>query len=76
MRNVDCPVCCYASVVLEATDYKAVHVTVFNDVLEKLVPNCKDRSDAEVAEMLLLAENISITYDSDTSIVLSAVTSK
>ena len=76
MRTVDCPVRRYASVVLEATDGKAVHVTVFNDVLEKLVPNCKDRSDAEVAEMLLLAKNITITYDSDTSIVLSAVTSK
>lgn len=76
MRTVDCPVRRYASVVLEATDGKAVHVTVFNDVLEKLVPNCKDRSDAEVAEMLLLAKNITITYDCDTSIVLSAVTSK
>ena len=79
MRTVDCPVRRYASVVLEApdgTDGKPVHVTVFNDVLEKLVPNCKDRSDAEVAEMLLMVENITITYDSDTSIVLRAVTSK
>ena len=76
MRTVDCPVHRFASVVLEATDGNPVHVTVFNDVLEKLVPNCKDRSDAEVAEMLLLTENITITYDSDTSIVLRGATSK
>ena len=76
MRTVDCPVRRFASVVLEATDGNPVHVTVFNDVLEKLVPNCKDRSDAEVAEMLLLTENITITYDSDTSIVLRGATSK
>lgn len=77
MRTVYCPVCRCASVVLEATDGKAVHVILLcNDVLEKLIPNCKDRSDAEVAEMLLLVENITITYDSDTSIALRTVTSK
>ena len=76
MRIADCPVRRFASVVMEGTDGNAVHVTVFNDVLQNLVPDCKDRSDAEVAEILLLTENITITYDSDTYIVLSAVTSK
>ena len=66
MRTVDHPVRRYASVVMEVTDGSSVHVTVFNDVLEKLVPECKNLSDGEVEEELLLMENVTITYDSDT----------
>ena len=76
MRTVDCPVHRFASVVMEVTDGSPVHVTVFNDVLEKLVPECKNLSDGEVEEVLLLMENVMITYDSDTYIVLNAVTAK
>lgn len=76
MRTVDCPVRRYASVVMEVTDGSPVHVTVFNDVLEKLVPECKNLSDGEVEEVLLLMENVTITYDSETYIVLNAVTTK
>ena len=76
MRTVDCPVRRCASVVMEVTDGSPVHVTVFNDVLEKLVPECKNLSDGEVEEVLLLMENVTITYDSGTYIVLNAVTGK
>ena len=38
-------------------------------LLEKLVPDCKNLCDSKVEEMLLLMENITITYDSDTCIV-------
>ena len=67
---------CYASVVMEVTDGNPVHVTVFNDVLEKLVPDCKNLTGGEVEEMLLLMENVTITYNSDTCIVLNAVAAK
>ena len=76
MRTVDCPVRRYASVVMEVTDGSPVHVTVFNDVLEKLVPDCKNLTGGEVEEMLLLMENVTITYNSDTCIVLNAVAAK
>ena len=76
MRTVDCPVRRYASVVMEVTDGSPVHVTVFNDVLEKLVPDCKNLTGGEVEEMSLLMENVTITYNSDTCIVLNAVAAK
>ena len=76
MRTEDCPVRRYASVVMEVTDGSPVHVAIFNDVLEKLLPECKNLSDGEVEEMLLLMENVTITYDSDTCIVLNAVAAK
>ena len=76
MRTEDCPVRRYASVVMEVTNGSPVHVAIFNDVLEKLLPECKNLSDGEVEEMLLLMENVTITYDSDTCIVLNAVGAK
>jgi len=76
MRTVDCPVHRYALVVMEVTDGSPVQVTIFNDVLEKLLPECKNLSDGEVEEMLLPMENVTITYDSDTYIVLNAVAAK
>ena len=48
MRPVDCPLRRYASVVMKVADGSPVHVTVFNDALKKLVPECKNLSDGEV----------------------------
>jgi len=75
MRTVDCPVCRYALVGMEVPDGSPVHVTVFSDVLEELVPDCKNLSDGEVEETLLM-ENVTITYDSNTCIVLKPVAAK
>ena len=69
MRTVDCPIHHYALVVIKVTYGSLVYITVHNDVLEKLVPDCKNLCDSKVEEMLLLMENITITYDSDTCIV-------
>ena len=69
MRTVDCPIHHYALVVMKVTYGSPVYITVLNDVLEKLVPDCKNLCDSKVEEMLLLMENITITYDSDTCIV-------
>ena len=69
MRTVDCPIHHYALVVMKVTYGSPVYITVLNDVLEKLVPDFKNLCDSKVEEMLLLMENITITYDSDTCIV-------
>lgn len=73
MRIVDCFVCCYVLVVMEVIDGSFVYVIVFNDVLEKLVFECKNFSDGEVEEVLLLMENVMIMYDSEIYIVLNVV---
>ena len=65
--DLSCPKRRYASIVLEV-DENLIHFTAFNNALDELVPD-SNTSDSKVAEMLLLMDDIAVTYDTETLVV-------
>lgn len=59
----------FASIAIESDERPLFHVKVFSDVLETLIPGFTNGTDEGISQALLLADNISITYDINTFIV-------
>lgn len=75
MRTADCEKRRYATIVVELDGKKPLFLTVFNEVLNKVVEDLETATDSRVCETLLLLDNISITYDNN-SLIVSVIQTK
>ena len=62
MRTSNCPKRRFAAIVVKA-EGNLLYLKVFDSVLQAFFPNYDNMADVQVAEELLLADNISLTYD-------------
>ena len=62
MRTSNCPKRRFAAIVVKA-EGNLLYLKVFDFVLQAFFPNYDNMADVQVAEELLLADNISLTYD-------------
>ena len=64
MRTSDCSKRRFTTIVVKAQE-DLVYLKVFDSVLQAFFPNYDNMTDVQVAEELLLADNITLTYDAE-----------
>ena len=69
MRSGDCEKRRYATIVVNPEDGRCLYLTVFNEVLQKVVEDLPTAADSTVCEALLFLANITVTYDHNSLIV-------
>lgn len=72
MRSGDGEKCLYATIVVNPEDGRSLYLTVFNEVLQKVVEDLPTAADSTVCEPLLFLDNITVTYDHN-SLVVSVI---
>lgn len=69
MRTVDCTKKNCVKLVFQIEDSQQLHLTAFQETLEPLIPNITTLSEMDIAEALLLLNNLKVSYSSDTSMI-------
>ena len=70
MRLADCPKQICAKIVVRSSDNKELHLTAFEPALRSaIIGELHSLTESEVGEMLLLLENITITYNATSMLI-------
>lgn len=62
--------CHSSSIVMEGGNELLLHLKLFQHVVEHFISDLPNVSDVEISEALLLADNVRVTYDTDSLVLL------